>query len=173
MKLFFLMLALSFSAFGQVRLSDKYFRGAVSECNGYLHPVEATDLEAAQVLSCVEKKLKEKNRYDELKETVLFWNPLQTMKDNENRAKCRHHIGKRNFHGEDSGAYEACIKSLNCVNPKPWIDHVGLSEAPCVSPNEIGVGQDGKVVSGDRAGAEEKTKASSESKKASAGATRK
>lgn len=149
MKLFFLLFALCTSAFAQVRLSDKYFTGAVSKCNGYLHPAESTEIEAAQVKSCVEGNLRASDRYDDLRETVEFWHPLETMKDNEARAKCRHHIGKRNFHGEDSGEYEACIKRQNCVNPKPWIDHIGLSEAPCVSPNELGVNQEKKVLSGD------------------------
>lgn len=164
MKLLILILVLSNTAFAQVRLKDKNFLNAVSECNGYLHPVEATDLESMQVLSCVEKNLKEKKQYDDLKETLLFWNPLETMKHNERRLKCRGFLGKKNHHGEDSGEYEACLKGYNCVHDR-GIDHVGLSPAPCVSDNDLGVNQEKKVLSGDRTGSKDQKFETQESHK--------
>lgn len=154
MKFIVLSFLLSALSFAQVRLKDKNFLKAVSVCNGYLHPVEATDLESMQVLSCVEKHLKINKQYDDLKETVLFWNPLETMKHNERRLKCRGFLGKKNHHGEDSGGYEACLKGYNCVHDR-GIDHVGLSPAPCVSDNDLGVNQEKKVLSGDRTGSKD------------------
>lgn len=173
MKLLLSLVLVTGSVFANVSLGNKYFRSAVSDCNGYLHPAEATDMEAAQVKSCVENKLKEINRYEDLKETVEFWRPLMTMKDNESRARCRKYIGTRGFHGEDSGEYEACINQEKCVNPTPWIDHVGLSDAPCVSPNSLGVNNHGKVVSGDRSAVADKKLEMQESKKAGNGAAKK
>jgi hypothetical protein len=149
MKSFLVFMMIATSAFGQVKLSDKQFTTAVLDCGGYLHPGEATELEAAQVKSCVEKKLKERNQFENLQETVEFWEPLVTMKGNESRLRCRHHKGKRGMHGEDSGEYEACLSQRDCVNPAQ-ADHVGLSDAPCVSRNSLGVNQDRNVLSGDR-----------------------
>ena len=139
MKFFLALIFVTGSAIAGANFNDKTFKKAISSCGGPLHPVEAPDYADTMLKKCVKEKLEEVKKFEDLKETFEFWSPFHTMKQNDARYRCRGHIGKKNMHGEDSGEFEACVKQQNCVYPN-GVDHIGLSPAPCVTENELGVG---------------------------------
>lgn len=139
MKFLLLIIVFSAASFADVKLHDKKFQEAVVSCGGSIKKPKTTKISDSMIKDCVKKSVD-----PSLHETVEFWKPKYSILTNDSHYKCRGHLGRVGMHGEDSGEFEACVKQQNCYYPN-GVDHIGLSAAPCVSYDEIGMGESGKV----------------------------